>query len=81
MVAETSIITIQGQSWLLKFLTRLFSSLEIDLLRPLLMKLLNIGIWNRLTPQRLALELAKAPEREKLWSKNQKKFESGNYGI
>ncbi|KAJ3337726.1 hypothetical protein HDU91_001395, partial [Kappamyces sp. JEL0680] len=65
----------QDRTWLLTFLIQLFAGLEIESMRNELMRLVKIGIWSRLEPYRLALELERAEERGTLWARWQKKLD------
>lgn len=71
----------QERSWLLAFIMRLFSQLEIPAVRSELLKLVSIGIWSNLSTDRLKSELEKSPDRQKNWARAEKKFKGGNYSL
>ena len=66
----------QEKSWLLTFIMRLFSQLEISSVRSEMLKLVSIGIWSNLSQDKLQSELEKSTDRQKSWAKAEKKFKS-----
>ncbi|XP_037896069.1 RNA helicase aquarius [Glossina fuscipes] len=61
---------------LIVFLNHCFNSMEIELCRNQVKRLVSLSIWNCLQPKRLEQELHEIPEWRKYWRKLQKKEKS-----
>ncbi|TRZ02669.1 hypothetical protein DNTS_024402 [Danionella cerebrum] len=60
-------LSLKEQTVLLLFLDHCFNSLEVDLIREQVQKLVSLPMWMCLLPARLEQELKKVPKLEKFW--------------
>ncbi|XP_072313298.1 RNA helicase aquarius isoform X2 [Eucyclogobius newberryi] len=70
---EKSGLALKEQTVLLLFLDHCFNSLEVDLIREQVQKLISLPMWMCLLPARLQHELKKVPKLQKFWNLNMKK--------
>jgi len=66
-------ISIKEQTMVLTFLNHCFNSLEVDLIREELQKLISLRIWSCVLPGRLEQELKIFPRYKKYWNLIKKK--------
>lgn len=66
-------IVAKQQTALILFLNHCFNSMEVELCRNQTKKLVSLGMWQCLQPNRREAELATTPQWKKFWKKLQKK--------
>lgn len=66
-------IVAKQQTALILFLNHCFNSMEVELCRNQTKKLVSLGMWQCLQPNRREAELAATPQWKKFWKKLQKK--------
>ncbi|XP_065057639.1 RNA helicase aquarius-like [Rhopilema esculentum] len=72
-IDDTGEISIKEQTIALIFLTHCFNSLEVDLIREEIQKLISLRIWSCILPGRLEQELKIFPKYRKFWNLMKKK--------
>ena len=72
-VAEAGEITVAEQTKLIIFLDHCFCSMEVDLVRTEVQRLVSLPMWGSLLPNRRESELNKIPKWKKYWKLLQKK--------
>jgi len=60
--------SMKERTMLLVFLVHSFNSLEVDLIREQIQRLVSLSIWTNLLPSRLQAELHAVPKLQKYWS-------------
>lgn len=75
LAGEEAGLTVKEQTVLLVFLDHCFNSLEVDLIREQVQKLISLPMWMCLLPSRLQHELGKVPKLQKFWNLIKKKFD------
>ncbi|CAM9839047.1 unnamed protein product [Lampetra fluviatilis] len=65
---EGSAVTLREQTLLLVFLDHCFNSLEVDVIREQVQRLISLPTWVCLLPSRLEQELRKTPKLKKFWN-------------
>uniref|UniRef100_A0A9J8CR56 RNA helicase aquarius n=1 Tax=Cyprinus carpio carpio TaxID=630221 RepID=A0A9J8CR56_CYPCA len=68
-------LPLKEQTVLLLFLDHCFNSLEVDLIREQVQKLVSLPMWMCLLPTRLQQELKKVPKLQKFWNLIKKNYE------
>uniref|UniRef100_A0A671N5H9 Aquarius intron-binding spliceosomal factor n=1 Tax=Sinocyclocheilus anshuiensis TaxID=1608454 RepID=A0A671N5H9_9TELE len=68
-------LSLKEQTVLLLFLDHCFNSLEVDLIREQVQKLVSLPMWMCLLPMRLQQELKKVPKLQKFWNLIKKNYE------
>ncbi|XP_057199883.1 RNA helicase aquarius isoform X3 [Triplophysa rosa] len=68
-------LSLREQTVLLLFLDHCFNSLEVDLIREQVQKLVSLPMWMCLIPTRLQQELKKVPKLHKFWNLIKKNYE------
>ncbi|CAF1146934.1 unnamed protein product [Adineta steineri] len=64
---ENDELSIKEQTILIMFLDHCFNSLELDIIRSQIQKIVGLTIWTNLTPERRDFEFEKTPKFRKLW--------------
>jgi intron-binding protein aquarius len=70
---EDSKYTMKERTMLLLFLVYCFNSLEVDMIREQLQRLVSLSMWRNLLPSRLEEELQAVPKLKRYWRALQKK--------
>nr|AAH55165.1 Zgc:63611 protein [Danio rerio] len=71
-------LSLKEQTVLLLFLDHCFNSLEVDLIREQVQKLVSLPMWMCLLPTRLQQELKTVPKLQKFWNLIKKNYEKMN---
>uniref|UniRef100_A0A4W3HYW8 RNA helicase aquarius n=1 Tax=Callorhinchus milii TaxID=7868 RepID=A0A4W3HYW8_CALMI len=75
LAEEDEKLSLREQTVLLVFLDHCFNSLEVDLIREQVQRLISLPMWICLLPSRLDQELKKTPKLRKFWNLIKKKEE------
>ena len=70
-LAKDGDMTLQERTWLTVFLIHAFQSLENEMIRPCVLRLVSLPLWKRVSPGMVALQLRKYPQLKRHWQQLQ----------